>query len=107
MTFQPPDWWYEPYIGDWNEPALITVEQLCKSCKKTTWPPPPDVRTSTCGVCGTDIFEQECPYGDWWIHRRHPEDDHDAECATLTPSAEEEIDGTNPQDDEPVQHGRG
>lgn len=42
------------------------------------WPPPPDIHTSVCEVCSTNIFWQECPTGGWWIHHRHPEDGHDA-----------------------------
>lgn len=42
------------------------------------WPPPPDVRTSVCTVCSTDIFWQDAPTGGWWIHREHPDDGHDA-----------------------------
>jgi hypothetical protein len=42
------------------------------------WPPPPDVKTSVCTVCSTDIFWQDAPTGGWWIHREHPDDDHDA-----------------------------
>ena len=51
------------------------------------WPPPPDVRTSVCAQCSTNIFWQDCPTGGWWIHHRHPADGHDALPDLETPIA--------------------
>lgn len=31
-----------------------------------------------CAVCHTAIFFQDAPTGGWWIHAKHPADDHDA-----------------------------
>jgi hypothetical protein len=32
----------------------------------------------TCRVCGGGIWWQDCPAGGWWVHRKHPDDGHDA-----------------------------
>lgn len=32
-----------------------------------------------CRHCEGPIWWMECPTGGWWIHDRHPLDDHDAE----------------------------
>lgn len=34
--------------------------------------------TSHCTLCHGQVVWQECPQGGWWIHVRHPSDDHDA-----------------------------
>lgn len=81
MTFQPPDWWKVPWVGEWKAEIVSgPVTVVARGPATTTWPPPPDVCTSTCRVCGGDIFQQECPTGDWWIHRRHPKNGHDADA---------------------------
>jgi hypothetical protein len=39
---------------------------------------PDEGDAGTCGYCQKLVTYVTSPYGNWWSHREHPDDDHDA-----------------------------